>query len=64
MISEAKNGAHAAKFQTYKAGKLASKSQSLLGYKKRKLNLNLNYFQNSINSVRKIIKFYQIIAKS
>ena len=44
MILQAKkNGAHAAKFQSYKAQKLASKNskKSLLGYKKRKNKISI-----------------------
>lgn len=54
MIKEAKNaGAQAAKFQTYKAGKIASKKHLLIGILLKKTqNPNMNYLLSSINLVK------------
>ena len=43
-------GAHAAKFQTYKADKIASKFSKAFGIpQKKRQSLSINYFLNLIN---------------
>ena len=51
LISQAKSaGAHAAKFQTYKADKIASKFSKDIGIpQKKRQSLSINYFLNLIN---------------
>ena len=51
LISQAKSaGAHAAKFQTYKADKIASKfSKAYWDTSKKRQSLSINYFLNLIN---------------
>ena len=62
MIRFAKlGGANAVKFQTYKAS-CFKKFTCILG-RKRKLLVNISFFQSMINLRIKIIRFYKNIAK-
>ena len=58
ILNAKKNGAHAAKFQTYKAEKLAKiDSKAYWDTSKEKLSLNSSFFQNLINLTKGITSF-------